>query len=169
MTDEITTPEKMDAAFRGAMRRFASTVTIITAADHERRHGMTATAVSSLSATPPSLLVCINQRSLLHDVMSRARRFCVNVLHRDQAALSAAFSGASPPEKRFEIGRWSHTPDGTPYLIDAQANLFCRKAATIPYATHTILVGEVEQIGFLEAIAPLVYQNAAYCVAAPAA
>lgn len=68
-------PQQVDTAFRAAMRRFASTVTIITAADHERRHGMTATAVTSLSMSPPSLLICLNQKTLLHDIMFRARRF----------------------------------------------------------------------------------------------
>ncbi|MEO5737535.1 MAG: flavin reductase family protein [Variovorax sp.] len=161
-------PEQVDAAFRAAMRRFASTVTIITAADHERRHGMTATAVTSLSMSPPSLLICLNQKTLLHDIMFRARRFCVNVLHREQVELSAAFSGAVAPEERFALGTWSRTEDGIPYLTDAQANLFCRKAAAIPYGTHTILVGQVEHVGLRDAIAPLVYQDAAYCVTSPA-
>ena len=132
-------------AFRAAMRRFAATVTIITASDHERHHGMTAAAVTSVSMDPPSLLICINQKTKLHDIMCRARRFCVNVLHRDQAALS--FSGAMPPEKRFELGRWLRCQDGLPYLADAQANLFCRKAAALPYGTRTAFVGLVEDVG----------------------
>jgi flavin reductase (DIM6/NTAB) family NADH-FMN oxidoreductase RutF len=41
---------------------------------------MTATAVTSLSMDPPSLLVCLKQRSLMHEIMLGARRFCVNVL-----------------------------------------------------------------------------------------
>ena len=162
-------PQEVNAAYRAAMRRFASTVTIITAVDHERSHGMTATAVTSLSMDPPSLLICINQKTLLHDIMFRARRFCVNVLHCDQMALSAAFSGAVPPGERFMRGTWSESEDGIPYLVDAQANLFCRKAAAIPYGTHTIVVGNVEHVGVRDAIAPLVYQDAGYCVTNPAA
>ena len=158
----------VEAAFRAAMRRFAATVTIITACDHERRHGMTATAVTSLSMDPPSLIICLNQATLLHDIMFRARRFCVNVLHCDQADLSAAFSGGIAPEKRFESGRWLRREDGLPYLADAQANLFCRKAAALPYGTHTIFVGQVEDVGLREATAPLVYHDAGYCVTAPA-
>jgi flavin reductase (DIM6/NTAB) family NADH-FMN oxidoreductase RutF len=160
---------QINSAFRAAMRRFASTVTIITACDHERHHGMTATAVTSLSMDPPSLVICLNQKSLLHDIMFRARRFCVNVLHRDQADLSSAFSGAVAPEKRFEVGVWTRTEDGLPYLADAQANLFCRKAAALPFGSHTIFVGQVEDVGIRDVIAPLVYQDANYCVTAPAA
>ena len=161
-------PLQVDMAYRAAMRRFASTVTIITAADHERSHGMTATAVTSLSMDPPSLLICINQKTLLHDILFRARRFCVNVLHQDQVALSAAFSGGVRAEDRFARGSWAHTDDGIPYLDDAQANLFCKKAAAIPYGTHTIVVGQVEQVGVRDAIAPLVYQDASYCTTSPA-
>ncbi len=160
--------QEVDLAYRAAMRRFASTVTIITAADHERFHGMTATAVTSLSMTPPSLLICLNQKTLLHDIMYRSRRFCVNVLHRDQVALSAAFSGGVGSEQRFEMGEWAFREDGTPHLANAQANLFCKKGAAIPYGTHTIFVGEVEHVGLSDAIAPLVYQDGAYCVASPA-
>lgn len=169
MNTVTANPQEVDLAYRAAMRRFASTVTIITAADHERHHGMTATAVTSLSMNPPSLLICLNQKTLLHDIMYRARRFCVNVLHRDQVALSAAFSGGAGSDERFEMGEWSFTEDGGPYLADAQANLFCKKGAAIPYGTHTIFVGEVEHVGLRDAIAPLVYQDGAYCVASPAA
>ena len=93
--------DDLRSSFKLAMRRFPAAVTVITSADQTRRHGMTATAVTSLSMDPPSLVVCVNQSSLLHDIMLLARRFCVNLLRRDQAALSAAFSGALPPETRF--------------------------------------------------------------------
>jgi flavin reductase (DIM6/NTAB) family NADH-FMN oxidoreductase RutF len=169
MPQQVSNLSPVETAFRTAMRRFAATVTIITASDHERHHGMTATAVTSVSMDPPSLLICINQKSALHDIMYRARRFCVNVLHRDQAELSAAFSGGLPSEKRFQLGRWLRCDDGLPYLADAQANLFCRKAAALPYGTHTVFVGQVEDVGLRDVIAPLVYQDAGYCVTAPAA
>ena len=97
----VTTPlrdtdpaRNVDRAFRAAMRRIAATVTIVTAHDGERHHGMTATAVTSLSMAPPSLLVCINKKTFLHDIMLKADSFCVNVLHQDHAELSAVFSGA---------------------------------------------------------------------------
>src|ERR1700731_28351 len=99
--------DDLRASFKLAMRRFPAAVTVITSADQTRRHGMTATAATSLSMDPPSLVVCVNQASLLHDIMLLARRFCVNLLRKDQAALSAAFSGALPPETRFGLGEWA--------------------------------------------------------------
>ena len=84
--------EDLRTQFRVAMRRYPAAVTIVTASDNQRRHGMTATAVTSLSLDPPSLLVCLNRTTLLHDIMLSARRFCVNVLGHDQADLSPPLS-----------------------------------------------------------------------------
>ncbi|MGO8918379.1 MAG: flavin reductase family protein [Stellaceae bacterium] len=159
----------LGTGFRAAMRRVAATVTIVTARDGERQHGMTATAVTSLSMEPPSLLVCVNRKALMHDVMLRAESFCVNVLHRDHAELSAAFGGALSPDARFGLGAWARTEAGLAYLTDAQAVVFCRKATAIPYGTHTVFIGEVTDVEVREPIAPLIYQNAAYCVTTPAA
>src|SRR5258707_10202220 len=93
--------DDLRASFRLAMRRFPAAVTVITSADQTRRHGMTATAVTSLSMDPPSLVVCVNQSSLLHDIMLLARRFCVNLLRRGQGAFSAGVSRALPPGTRL--------------------------------------------------------------------
>jgi flavin reductase (DIM6/NTAB) family NADH-FMN oxidoreductase RutF len=157
----------VDMAFRAAMRRFAATVSIITTSDDGKIHGMTATAVTSLSMDPPSLLICINQKASMHDTLLRARRFCVNVLHSDQVDLSAVFSGKLASAERFQHGNWVHHEDGLPSLVDAQANLFCRRTASIPYGTHTILVGVVEEAGVRDAVSPLVYQDGVYCAVAP--
>ena len=63
--------------FRAAMRRFPSTVSVISTAKDGQRHGMTATAVTSVSLDPPSLLVCVNRSGRLFDLMESCRRFCV--------------------------------------------------------------------------------------------
>jgi flavin reductase (DIM6/NTAB) family NADH-FMN oxidoreductase RutF len=160
------TAEELRASFKLAMRRFPAAVSVITAADQTRRHGMTATAVTSLSLDPPSLIVCINRGSLLHDVMTLGRHFCVNVLRKDQADLSAAFSGALPAELRFGLGSWLTSPEGVSYLDDAQINVFCRKVAAVPYGTHTIFIGEAGAVRARDPIEPLIYQDATYCCSA---
>lgn len=166
MSAPVARPD-LEASFRGAMRRLAATVTIVTAFDGSRRHGMTVTAVASVSVDPPSVLVCLNRSTLLHDIMLGARLFCVNVLHHDQAALSAAFSGKLPPEARFGFGDWRSTEDGVPFLADAQATLVCRRIAALPSGTHTIFVGDAFSAGHRDEVAPLIYENAAYCRTQP--
>ncbi|HEY6602933.1 MAG TPA: flavin reductase family protein, partial [Xanthobacteraceae bacterium] len=108
--------DELRETFKRALRRFPAAVSVITSADQDRRHGMTVTAVTSLSLDPPSLIVCINQATLLHDIMLLARRFCVNVLRRDQVPLSSAFSGTLPAEERFGLGDWKTSAEGVTYL-----------------------------------------------------
>jgi flavin reductase (DIM6/NTAB) family NADH-FMN oxidoreductase RutF len=143
--------DQLRETFKRALRRFPAAVSVITSADQNRRHGMTATAVTSLSLDPPSLIVCVNQQTLLHDIMLLARRFCVNV----------------PAEERFGLGDWMTSPEGVTYLADAQINIFCKKAAAVPYGTHTIFIGEAETVSMRDPIEPLIYQDATYCFSVP--
>jgi len=160
--------DDLRSQFRAAMRRHPAAVTIVTAADDRRHRGMTATAVTSLSLEPPSLLVCVNQTTLLHDILLAARRFCVNLLGSGQADVSGAFSGALPPGKRFDLGAWQRTAEGIDFLEDAQANIFCRRVAVFPYGTHAIFIGEVERVRLSSPVLPLIYHDATYCTSAPA-
>lgn len=163
MDAQVTPRPDVAASFRLAMRRVASTVTVVTAADATRRHGMTMTAVSSLSMDPPSMIVCVNRSTLLHDILLSGPRFCVNVLRHDHATVSTAFSGAVSAGDRFQIGDWRQSCDGLDYLADAPANVFCRKVAAVPFGTHTIFIGTAEEVLLNADETPLLYRNAAYC------
>lgn len=155
------------AAFKQAMRGMASTVTVVTAHDGARHHGMTATAVSSLSMDPPALVVCINRTTLLHDIMYSARCFCVSVLDEAQDQVSAAFGGTAGAAERFAVGNWRYRDDGLGFLADAQANIFCDKAAAMPFGTHTIIVGTVSDVRIGDRQQPLIYKDASYCTSQP--
>jgi flavin reductase len=155
--------------FLAAMRRFATTVSIVTCAHGGSRFGMSATAITSLSAEPPSLLVCVNKSAATHRVMSRGGRFCVNVLRSVHAELSQAFSGKLKGEDRFGLGNWDRTEDGLPFLKDAQANLFCEIVRVVDYETHTIFIAHVYSAIAQEDVDPLLYQDGRYAVALPVA
>lgn len=159
-------PRENDAAvrtaFRSAMRCFASTVNIISVQSGSERHGTTATAVTSVSLDPPSLLVCINQGSRLHAFLRSEQRFCVNVLHVGNLGVSRAFSSAMSSAERFTHGDWRTDHHGVPYLADAQANLFCLKDIEVPYGSHTIFIGRVVDARIRDDICPLLYGNGAY-------
>ncbi len=155
------------ASFREAMRRFTTTVSIVTCAHAGSRYGMSATAITSLSADPPSLLVCINKSAGTHRIMSRGGRFCVNVLRSVHVGLSRTFSGRIKGEDRFLQGHWAETEDGLPFLTDAQANLFCEIVRVVDYETHTIFIARVHSAKVLEDVNPLLYQDGEYAVARP--
>jgi flavin reductase len=154
-------------SFRAAMRRFATTVSIVTCAHGGSRFGMSATAITSLSAEPPSLLVCVNKSAATHRVMSRGGRFCVNVLRSVHSGLSQAFSGKLKGEERFRLGNWDQTDDGLPFLKDAQANLFCEIVRVVDHETHTIFIARVYCARAQENVDPLLYQDGKYAVALP--
>ncbi|NQE49974.1 flavin reductase family protein [Herbaspirillum rubrisubalbicans] len=155
-------------AFRQAMRRMSSTVTVVTATDGQRRHGMTMTAVSSLSMDPPALLACVNRSTYLADILISARHFCINVLRHDQVAVSSAFSGALSSQERFAVGSWATHTVGVDLLEAAQANMVCGKTAVFPYGSHLIVIGNVidviqaEPAATADEIRPLLYCNAGY-------
>lgn len=153
---------RVQTTFKGAMRRFASTVSIISVQSGAERHGTTATAVTSVSLDPPSLLVCINQDSRLHGFLRNEKRFCVNFLQVGNLEVSRAFSSALTSAERFGHGDWQTDEHGLPYLADAQANLFCRKDVEVPYGSHTIFIGQVFDARVREDVYPLLYGNGAY-------
>jgi flavin reductase (DIM6/NTAB) family NADH-FMN oxidoreductase RutF len=155
--------------FRAAMRRFATTVSIISCNCDGSRYGMAATAVTSLSTTPPALLVCVNKSAATHRALCRGGHFCVNVLRSRQIGISRAFSGQMRGEDRFEIGDWQSNDEGLPFIADAQANLFCEIERTMEYATHTIFIARVYSARVKQEVDPLIYQDGAYAIATPVA
>lgn len=147
----------LDQDFRSAMRRLAATVNIITVRDGGRPMGMAATAVSSLSADPPSVLVCVNQSASIHNLLVGAETFCVNILHQDQHDVARVFSDSTLRDARFTTGQWEHRADAPPYLADAQAVLLCERRQLMTYATHTICIGAVREVHLRDDIDPLLY------------
>jgi flavin reductase (DIM6/NTAB) family NADH-FMN oxidoreductase RutF len=155
------------AEFKAALRGVASTVVIVTANDAERHHGMTATAFMSLSMQPPSLVVAINQSTLLHDILVSAKYFCVNILNDDQEPISNIFSDPKTVSDRFLHGAWSYNEHGVGFLTDAQASIFCMKAGAIPFGTHSLFIGMVEGVQTEGTVSPLLYHNTSYCMSLP--
>jgi flavin reductase (DIM6/NTAB) family NADH-FMN oxidoreductase RutF len=163
----MTIPTGAESAFRHAMRRFAATVSVISVRQGSERHAMTATAVTSLSMAPPSLLACVYGTSRFHRVLEAEESFCVNILYKDQADLSQTFSRALSAEQQEQI-RWVDDGDYC-YLADAQAVVQCRKAQQVPFGSHTIFIGTVANATVREDVAPLIFQDGQYGSCVPLA
>jgi flavin reductase (DIM6/NTAB) family NADH-FMN oxidoreductase RutF len=156
MSDTNSTAE----LFRMAMRRFATTVSVISTIDSAHKQAMTATAVTSLSMSPPSLLVCIYRTSRFHIALEGQKRFCVNVLYKDQAEISQVFSRPAGPEEYARFG-WMER-DGFSYLAAAQAAIFCEKTQQVDFGSHTIFIGTVVDATVRDSVGPLIFQNGQY-------
>jgi flavin reductase (DIM6/NTAB) family NADH-FMN oxidoreductase RutF len=156
------TPAEVTDGFRAAMRRVASTVNVITICGGDAQPmGITATAMSSLSLDPPSLLICINRAASMHASMEDVSHFCVNVLHRDQEGIARMFADKRQHALRFTTG-WDMDCTRPPRLLDAQAALFCRRTDHHRFGTHSIFIGVVEEVKVREDVDPLVYVNGEY-------
>jgi len=162
MTSSPQGAPTLDQGFRDAMRRLAGTVTVVTVGTGDDRHGTTATAVTSLSMAPPSLLVCFNRDSRLHGLLVASDMFCVNILHTDNVEVSQLFSSPVSSEERFAFGQWGFEPGSAPYLVDAQSSIQCVKDQQIEYGSHTIFIGRVIGVRNRLEIQPLVYCNGGY-------
>ncbi|UXT61358.1 flavin reductase family protein (plasmid) [Agrobacterium fabrum] len=144
------------------MRRLTTTVSVITSSTDGDWYGMTATAVTSVCAEPAALLVCINASSSLHSPVLASGQFCVNMLQVNQQDISTAFAGRLKGRDRFLAGDWRISEEGLPYLTDAQASLFCTLQQTVPFGTHSIVIGTVNRVLFSETISPLLYEDGKY-------
>jgi flavin reductase (DIM6/NTAB) family NADH-FMN oxidoreductase RutF len=146
--------------FRHGMRRLAAGVTIITTLDGSAPSGLTATAVTSLTVTPPHLLVCVNRIAAAHAAIGRCGRFCVNALAQEHRELAERFAGAGGihgPE-RFAAGAWTTLATGAPVLADALAAFDCIVANAMDVATHTIFVGLVVSLNARDDGIALLYE-----------
>lgn len=128
--------------FRHVIGHFATGVTVITARNADDHPvGTTASAVSSLCASPPMLLACLNKRSQTGAIVAATGTFAVNVLAEDQAHLAARFA-AKAPDKFADV---DHTvgPAGQPLLDGALAHLECAVTESVVGGTHTVFLAAV--------------------------
>ncbi|MEZ5854865.1 MAG: flavin reductase family protein [Hyphomicrobiaceae bacterium] len=83
----------MDATkFKNLMRHQAGAVTIITVGEPGNRTGLTATAMCSLSDTPPTVLICVNRNASAHAPIRACKCFAVNILAQDHHELGQSAS-----------------------------------------------------------------------------
>src|SRR5258708_31641754 len=128
------------------MRSLAGAVSIITSHHAGHRHGMTATAVCSASADPPTVLICVNKLATTHGAITRSKVFCANVLRADDWELSTSFSGAQTGEGRFKSRDWTKLPTGSPGLIDSLVSFDCRVVDKLAPGTPPIFLRPVEPV-----------------------
>ena len=147
--------------FRSVLGRFASGVTVITTCDDAGRDfGMTVSAFSALSLTPPLVLCCIDRAAAMHEILQRTQHFTVNILASPQEALSRRFSDLDAQE-RFDGVGFSRGRRGAPILDDVLAFIECKFLSCVDAGDHGIFVGEVESAVSRES-RPLLYYRGGY-------
>jgi flavin reductase (DIM6/NTAB) family NADH-FMN oxidoreductase RutF len=156
------TPTHTDTrAFRDALGRFATGVTIVTTlAPDGTPDGLTANSFTSVSLDPPLVLFCIARTATSWDAFAGAQAFAVHVLASHQRDLSARF--ASRVADKFEGIPWERGRGGVPVLAESLATFECAMHATHDAGDHRILIGRVEAFSHQSSEAPLLYYAGAY-------
>lgn len=150
-------------AFRDAMAQVCSPVCVITTRGEHGRGGFTATAMSSVTDDPPTLLVCMNSRSAQCDLFLENGQFCVNLLGENHVELAGHFAGkTSDMESRYETAEWVEMPSGNQALADATVAFDCVLDHAYRVGTHHILFGRVVGIRARSDGAALLYFNRSF-------
>lgn len=152
-------------AFKKGMRHLAASVCLITTRHGAERGGLTATAVCSVSAAPPQLLVCVNRDASAHPLIVASRRFCVNVLAPAHRRIAERFAGMDGVEgdARFEgLGEWRAMMGDVPALAGCPVTFACETTDTMVAGTHTIVVGRIVDVALDADASALLYADAAF-------
>ncbi|HEX7913460.1 MAG TPA: 4-hydroxyphenylacetate 3-monooxygenase, reductase component [Paraburkholderia sp.] len=145
--------------FRNAMASLPAAVNVITTDGPQGRCGITASAVCSVTDTPPTMLVCVNQASYVHDVLHGNRRVCINVLGAHSQELARVFAGMTgcSMAERFEQCAWQPGRLSVPVLDDAIASLEGTVCESKSVGSHSVIFVRVEHIGLRDEGDGLIY------------
>lgn len=164
-TDVTTAFPAVDrAAFVSAMSGAVTSVNVVTTDGVGGMFGVTVSAMASVSADPPMLLVCVNQRSPACAAIRENGVFCVNLLAANQHDISDVFAGHPREGEAFDFGcaEWQATTTGAVRLPDAASTFDCVLHSSQDAGTHTIFVGRVVDVTATES-APLAHCRRTYC------
>ncbi|WP_059412496.1 flavin reductase [Cupriavidus basilensis] len=148
--------------FRNAMARIAATVHIVTTDGEHGYAGFSASAVCSITDTPPTVLVCLNRGSSAYATTVGNGIVCINTLAADQQEMSAAFAGKTPMPERFSHGSWTRCEGYAPALDGAAMSLHCKIIGSSTVGTHDVLLCEVLHIDDRDIETCLLYYQRRY-------
>ena len=134
---------------RAVFGRFATGVTIVTAGRTDP-HGMTANSFTSVSLTPPLVLVCVRREAAMHEAILDHEAYAVSVLSARQGHLARHFANRARPRGALEFAGAESRPGrrtGAPIMAGAAAWFECRLAAVYDGGDHSIFLGEVLDLG----------------------
>ena len=147
-------------AFRAVMGRFATGVTVVTAADAGGiDRGMTVSAFASLSLEPPLVVMCIDKTASMYDTLMEGEFFAVNILASTQEEIARRF--AATGAQQFEGIGYTKGDNGAPLLNDVLAYVECRRLTSNVAGDHGLIIGETLNASLRDA-RPLLYYRGGF-------
>jgi len=148
--------------FREAMAHLPAAVNILSSDGAAGLAGLTATAVSSVTDEPGTLLVCISRARRAHGLFLKNGVFCVNTLAADQQAIADVFASEPDMPTRFSHGIWRTLVTGSPVLEGAAIAFDCRITAVSEVGTHSVIFGHVQAVSLATISTGLLYYGRSY-------
>lgn len=141
-------PSPSQQAFKDAMAHVIASVFLITTDGPAGKTGFTATSVTSVSNTPPSLLVCANKSGHSLSIIENNGCFALSLLSAQSRHLANRFAGRDGIDghARFDGAVWQTGATGSPMLASAATAFDCELAQAIPHGSHMILVGNALEL-----------------------
>ncbi|MGE5224006.1 MAG: flavin reductase family protein [Omnitrophica WOR_2 bacterium] len=149
--------------YRRAMRQWATGVSVVTTSLNGVRHGMTVNSFTSVSLTPPLLLVSLERSTRTHRLIKQAGFFGVTILSHSQQEVSDCFAGRHTElEDRFYNLKTHVLVTGAPFVDGGLAYVDCKVVSSYEVGTHTLFIGEVLALELTDLHQPLIYYNRTY-------
>jgi flavin reductase (DIM6/NTAB) family NADH-FMN oxidoreductase RutF len=107
--------------------------------------GTTVNSFTSVSLQPPLVLFCLHKQSRLNRGLAESGAFVVNFLAGRQERLARSFAN----RQTAAVPDGAHYPSATgmPILRESLAFLACRLSDEFAGGDHTIVLGEVVELG----------------------
>ncbi|MEM7067891.1 MAG: flavin reductase family protein [Pseudomonadota bacterium] len=146
-----------------AMRNVANSVTVVTTDGPAGCHGATVSSFCSVSADPPTILVCLNKEGRTVHALEENGNFCVNVLPEGETEIAKLFAGlvGDLEDDRFANGEWRNSIGIAPCLDDVTA-FHCKDVKIVAATSHMICIGQVEAVQ-RGTKRPLLYLDGNFC------
>lgn len=158
MTELVFTPDGNPRAFRDALGRFATGVTVITADTAEGPMGFTANSFAGVSLDPALVLWSLANASSRYRHFATAGHYAIHVLDQTHVDWLARFNRGG---SGFDGLNHEVNPEGVPVVHGALARFDCAQQATHDGGDHLIIVGRVLRASYRNG-APLVFSQGVY-------
>jgi flavin reductase (DIM6/NTAB) family NADH-FMN oxidoreductase RutF len=148
---------------RLAMRNWATGVTIVSVVVQGVQHGMTVSSFTSVSLTPPTLMISLERISRTHEMLVESGYFGATILTSRQQEISDRFAGRDTEYTDRFAGLTTFTlVSGVPFIDGGLAFFDCRVIASHISGTNTLFIGEVIAVQPGEPGEPLLYFDRRY-------
>ena len=128
--------------FRKACSQFATGITIPTVLGSDGKpHGFTANSFTSVSLSPPMVLICVDNQANVIEHFRTASSFGINILEATQQSLSSRFAGRG--HDRFRGVDWRPGELGAPLIDGAIAHMVCSVTNVLEVGDHFVFFGKV--------------------------